>query len=146
MTLRVPEAHLAVWVVFKIALEESGETPLAGGAALVTITIGIAHLAVATQRPNVASSDLPQALAVGTRRFEAVVAQNLNVLLDRAEAFASRDLPDLRASLAEVTGAMQAAIPRIADPQIAAHVESRLALYRELVPRLERLGTGGFRG
>jgi multidrug resistance protein MdtO len=41
MTLRVPEAYLAVWVVFKIALEESGETLLAGVAALVTITIGI---------------------------------------------------------------------------------------------------------
>jgi len=42
MTLRVPEAHLAVWVVFKIALEESGETLLAGVVALVALTIGIA--------------------------------------------------------------------------------------------------------
>jgi multidrug resistance protein MdtO len=106
----------------------------------------VTQLAVATQRPNVAPSDLPHALVVGTRRFDTVVAQSLNILADRAEALASRDLPDLRASLAEVTGAMQAAIPRIADPQIAAHLESRLALYRELVPRLERLGAGGFRG
>src|SRR6516165_9422906 len=41
MSLRVPDAHLAVWVVFKIALEESGETLLAGVAALVTLTIAI---------------------------------------------------------------------------------------------------------
>jgi multidrug resistance protein MdtO len=42
MTLRVPEAHLAVWVVFKIALEESGETLLTGVVALVAITVAIA--------------------------------------------------------------------------------------------------------
>ncbi len=41
MTLRVPEAHLAVWVVFKIALEESGETLLTGIVALVAITVAL---------------------------------------------------------------------------------------------------------
>jgi multidrug resistance protein MdtO len=41
MTLRVPEAHLAVWVVFRIALEESGETLLTGVIALVAITVAI---------------------------------------------------------------------------------------------------------
>src|SRR5262249_48395795 len=41
MTLRVPEAHLAVWVVFKIALEESGETLLTGVIALIAITVAI---------------------------------------------------------------------------------------------------------
>src|SRR5262249_22167306 len=41
MTLRVPEAHLAVWVVFKIALEESGETLLTGIVALLAITVAI---------------------------------------------------------------------------------------------------------
>ena len=30
MTLRMPEAYLSVWIVFKIALEESGETLLTG--------------------------------------------------------------------------------------------------------------------
>jgi multidrug resistance protein MdtO len=106
----------------------------------------VTQLAVATQRPNVAPHDLPPTLVAGTRRFDAVVAGSLDVLADRADALASRDLPDLRASLADVTGVTRTAIPLIADPQIAAHVESRLALYRELVPRLERLGSGDFRG
>jgi multidrug resistance protein MdtO len=106
----------------------------------------VTQLAVASQRPNVAPGDLPEALVAATRRFDAVVAQSLDVLADRAEAVASRELPDLRASLTASTGLIQAEIPRIADPQIAAHVESRLALYRELVPRLERLEAGGFRG
>src|SRR5262245_58699266 len=42
MTLRVPEAHLATWIVFKISLEESGETLLTGIVALVAVTIGLA--------------------------------------------------------------------------------------------------------
>jgi hypothetical protein len=58
----------------------------------------------------------------------------------------SRDLPDLRAPLAVVTGLMQAEIPRIANPEVALQVEGRLALYRELVPRLERLGSAGLVG
>src|SRR5262245_43746765 len=41
MALRVPEAHLAVWIVFKVALEESGETLLTGVVALIAITIGL---------------------------------------------------------------------------------------------------------
>jgi len=42
MTLRVPEAHLAVWIVFKVALEESGETLLTGVVGLIAITISLA--------------------------------------------------------------------------------------------------------
>src|SRR5262245_33375612 len=42
MTLRVPEAYLSVWVVFKVALEESGETLLTGVVSLVGITIALA--------------------------------------------------------------------------------------------------------
>ena len=106
----------------------------------------VTQLAVASQRPNVAPGGLPDALVAATRRFDAAVSQNLDVLADRAEAVSSRELPDLRASLVAATGLIKAEIPRIADPQVAAHVESRLALYRELVPRLERLGAGGFRG
>ena len=41
---------------------------------------------------------------------------------------------------------MRAEIPRIANPEVAVQVEGRMALYRELVPRLERLGSGGFIG
>src|SRR5262249_30002972 len=65
---------------------------------------------------------------------------------NRAQAAPTRDLPDLRAPLAAVTGVVRAELPRIADPEVALQVEGRLALYRELVPRLERLGSRGFIG
>jgi uncharacterized membrane protein YccC len=106
----------------------------------------LTQLAVASQRPNVAPAELPEALVAATRRFDAVVAESLDVIADRAETAASRDLPDLRAPLAAVTGLMRAEIPRIANPEVAVQVEGRMALYRELVPRLERLGSGGFIG
>src|SRR5712692_9478939 len=42
MTLRVPEAHLAVWAVVRMAMEESSETLLAGAVMLLALTIGLA--------------------------------------------------------------------------------------------------------
>ena len=55
MTLRVPEAYLAVWVVFKIALEESGETLLAGvvgtGRDHVALALALVLLFVAMDQP-----------------------------------------------------------------------------------------------
>src|SRR5215813_10420926 len=52
-TLRVPEAHLAVWVVFKVALEESGETLLTGVVALIAtvIVLSLVLLFVAMDQP-----------------------------------------------------------------------------------------------
>ena len=42
MALRVPEAHLAVWVVLRLAMEEASETLLFGVVALIALTIGLA--------------------------------------------------------------------------------------------------------
>ena len=42
MTLRVPEAYLAVWVVTRLAMEESSETLLVGVVMLIALTIGLA--------------------------------------------------------------------------------------------------------
>jgi multidrug resistance protein MdtO len=109
-------------------------------------SVFLTQLAVASQRPNVAPSELPEGLVTGARRFDAVVAESLDVIADRAETAATRDPPDLRLPLAAVTGVMRAEIPRIANPEVVVQVEGRLALYRELVPRLERLGSGGLIG
>jgi multidrug resistance protein MdtO len=106
----------------------------------------LTQLAIASQRPNVAPTSLPQALVAGTRRFDAVVGDSLDVLADRAQTVASRSPPDLGAALAAVSGVMRAAIPGIASPEVAAQIEGRLGLYRELVPRLERLGAAGVVG
>ena len=42
MTLRVPEAYLAVWAVVRMAMEESRKTLLTGAVMLLALTIGLA--------------------------------------------------------------------------------------------------------
>src|SRR5438093_13113672 len=42
MTLRIPEPHLAVWVVTRVAMEESSESLLTGLVFLIALTIGVA--------------------------------------------------------------------------------------------------------
>src|SRR5437867_1605214 len=42
MTLRVPESHLAVWIVTRVAMEESSESLLTGLVFLVALTVGLA--------------------------------------------------------------------------------------------------------
>src|SRR3989442_12266348 len=41
MTLRVPEPHLAVWIVTRVAIEESGESRLPGIVVLTELTVGL---------------------------------------------------------------------------------------------------------
>src|SRR5882724_3224032 len=42
MTLRIPEPHLSVWVVTRVAMEESSESLLTGLVFLIALTIGLA--------------------------------------------------------------------------------------------------------
>src|SRR5262250_1830722 len=42
MALRIPEPHLAVWVVTRVAMEESSESLLTGLVFLIALTAGIA--------------------------------------------------------------------------------------------------------
>src|SRR5262245_61530207 len=42
MSLRVPEAHLSVWVVTRFAMEESSQTLLTGIVFLLALTVAIA--------------------------------------------------------------------------------------------------------
>src|SRR5262249_13143995 len=55
MTLQIPEAHLSVWVVTRVAMEESSESLLTGLVFLVALTVGIALplvlLTFATDQP-----------------------------------------------------------------------------------------------
>src|SRR5262249_31181108 len=93
----------------------------------------LTQLALASQRPNVLPRALPPALVDAVRRFDGAVGGFLDAVAARAT------VADLRAPLAELGGVMQSQVGWIVDPEIAAHVEGRLALYRELVPRLEQL-------
>jgi outer membrane protein TolC/uncharacterized membrane protein YccC len=101
----------------------------------------VMQLAVANQRPNVLPPELPDALVAATRRFDGLVAENLDAIADRAQASAPTELPDLRSPLEGLTRAVRAEVSRIPNPEVARQVEGRLAAYRELVPRLERLGS-----
>ena len=107
-------------------------------------SVFLTQLAVAQQRPNVAPAELPDALIHGVRRFDAIVGESLSAIADRAQGHVDRALPDLRTALAAVTAVITAEVATIASPAIAAHVEARLALYRDLVPRIERLGVAEF--
>src|SRR5262245_53030280 len=42
MVLRVPEAYLSVWMVLRVATEESGQSLLAGILAMLALTVGLA--------------------------------------------------------------------------------------------------------
>src|SRR5436189_6428232 len=42
MTLRVPEAHLSVWMVTRVSMEESSESLLTGLVFVVALTVGLA--------------------------------------------------------------------------------------------------------
>ena len=107
-------------------------------------SVFLTQLAVAQQRPNVAPAELPDALIHGVRRFDAIVGESLSAIADRVQGSVDRTLPDLRTALAAVTDVITAEVATIASPAIAAHVEARLALYRDLVPRIERLGVAEF--
>ena len=77
----------------------------------------------------------------GVRRFDAVVAESLDAIADRARARGgSRPARPARAARRSRRRHQGRRVPRIASPEVAAQVEARLALYRELVPRIERLG------
>ena len=93
----------------------------------------LTQLALASQRPDLGPLELPAALLEGDRRFESAIAASLEALADRAP------LPDLRAPFDEVSGVIQTALGRIEDAEVATQVAGRLELYRELVPRVERL-------
>lgn len=103
-------------------------------------SVFLIQLAVAHQRPNVAMAELSDVLIKGVRRFDAVVGQSLAALGDRAQRTGRGTLPDLRTPLAAVTDLIRAEIATTGTPEAAAQIEARLALYRELVPRIERLG------
>lgn len=104
----------------------------------------LTQLALARQRPAAAPAELPDALINGVRRFDAVIGESLAAIADRTQHAVGRTLPDLRAPLAAVTDVISAEGATIASPEVAAQVEARLALYRELVPRIEQLGVAEF--
>jgi uncharacterized membrane protein YccC len=99
----------------------------------------LTQLAIASQRPSVAPTDLPEGLVAATRRFDEQMGASLDLIADRAAASARGEGPNLHDALAELTGTVSAELSRNPERAWTNQVEGRLALYRELVPRIARL-------
>jgi hypothetical protein len=97
------------------------------------------QLAVARHRPDFAPGVLPRPVRAGIRQLNTAVAERLDAVADRVEGTAGGPLPDLRAPLADLTAAVESSMGHAVSPDVAAQVHGRLALYRALVPRIERL-------
>jgi multidrug resistance protein MdtO len=103
-------------------------------------SVFLTQLALAHQRPA-ARVEVPDVVVSAARRFDAIVGEYLDVVADRAQGTSPRDPPELRAPLQAASDRMRAESRLLAKPELAAQTEGRLALYRELVPRIERLGS-----
>jgi len=95
-------------------------------------SVFLTQLAIAHQ-PIDAVPRLPKALGASVQRFDAALSETLEAIADRVERGAERPVRDLDAELAAVTAVARQSVPAFAD------IEARVALYRELVPRIERL-------
>ena len=104
-------------------------------------SVFLTQLTLAHQRPAIGAVEVPEGVVSAARRFDAVVGEYLDVVADRIQGEAHRDLPELRLPQRVAADRMQAASRVLATPEVVAQVEGRLSLYRELVPRLERLGS-----
>ena len=101
-------------------------------------SVFLTELAIVRQ-PLDGGPPLPHALADAMRRFDAAVADSLDTIAVRVANGAAGTLPDLRVHLAAVADQAAAGI---ASRHLSHDVEARVALYRELTPRIERLAAG----
>jgi multidrug resistance protein MdtO len=127
---------------FEPDVPSAGERVVRGDAQRVMIDAQAAflnQLAVARHRPDFAPGVLPPSVRAGIRQLNTAVAERLDAVADRVEGKAGGPLPDLRAPLADLTVAVESSLGDGVSPDVAAQVHGRLALYRALVPRIERL-------
>ncbi len=110
-------------------------------AAANTQSILLIQLALANQRPNVLPADLPDRLVRGIRVFDGDLAAALTAIAERATDGGRPPIPNLRPSLAAVAEVIDGEAANLTDPAAIPHLQARLALYREIVPQVERLGT-----
>jgi len=101
-------------------------------------SVFLTQLAIVHQPRDVVPA-LPAVLSAGVRRFDAAVSNSLEAIAGRVDRSARRPIPDLRGPLAAVTALTKDSVPGISSRELAGHIEGRLALYSELVPRIERL-------
>jgi hypothetical protein len=108
------------------------------GATADAQSVFLTQLAIAYQPHDVVPA-LPLALGTGVRRFDSVISDSLEAIAESATRRAQRPISGLRVELAAVAALTKESIPSIGSLELADHIEARLALYGELVPRIERL-------
>ncbi|HXK21173.1 MAG TPA: FUSC family protein [Myxococcota bacterium] len=99
----------------------------------------LTQLTIASQRPSVAPADLPGGVVAAIRRFDERVGTSLDLIAGGTATSLLDEGPDLQGALAKLSGAVSAELSRSPERTWTTQVEGRLALYRELVPRLQRL-------
>jgi multidrug resistance protein MdtO len=131
---------------FEPAVPGAGERGLRDVAQRVTIdaqAVFLSQLAVARHRPDFAPGVLPPPVRAGIRRLNTAVAERLDAIADQVEGKTGGPLPDLQAPLADLGDVVESSLRQAVSPDVAAEVRARLALYRALVPRIERLAAPG---
>src|SRR5262249_3623730 len=97
------------------------------------------QLAIARHRPDFARSVLPPSVRAGISRFNTAVAERLDAVANPGDGTAGAPRPGLRGPLAELTEVVEPVVADAGRSAVAAELRARLALYRLLVPRIERL-------
>jgi len=98
----------------------------------------LALLSVVRHRIDVSLGTLPDAVRQPVRTLGEAIADSLEVVADRVEGKGGGALPPISALLARAEAAAADA-EQTADPRLAAHLQGRLAAYKQLVRRLEFL-------
>jgi multidrug resistance protein MdtO len=100
-------------------------------------SIFLTQLALAHQRAFVAA--LPEVLSAAFRRLDSAISDSLTKIADEIEHDARPPGANLRVQLAATTDLARRSAST--SQEWTANIDDRLALYRELVPRIERLET-----
>jgi hypothetical protein len=96
-------------------------------------------LAIIQQRPDLRPDKVPEPLREASHRFRTTLAGVLENLSDRVQGKAERSWPDVEAELTQMEKTFAVEIKNVADANIIAHLQGRLALYQNIVPVVRTL-------
>ena len=96
-------------------------------------------LAVIQHRPDLRPAAVPEPLRAASFRFRTTLAAVLENLSDRVQGKPERPWPDIEAELAQLETTFAVEIRNVTDANIAAHLHGRFALYKKIVPVVEKL-------
>jgi multidrug resistance protein MdtO len=96
-------------------------------------------LAIIQHRPDLRPEAVPEPLVVASARFRTTLADELQILGARVIGRDHRPDRDLQGGLVELEQTAASQIGAIANPDLAAHIRARVALYQEAVPIVQQM-------